>query len=170
MRAIGWVVALVLAASAAACDAPLEAALGVPARNVGPSPLVGVDPERIYTILHFSDAYVSECRRYFEAPTDPRYVQMGLQCEGNELTMVDWLRVNGFPSVQPEHLREREFWESQTGLRERIGACRRAAFEGPGIYLDVSKRADACDPIERFPKERTTGLPTAKLAGIRVPE
>jgi hypothetical protein len=168
MKMRSAVALLGLAVGVVGCDAPLSAVLGILPRRVGPSPLAGADPERIHAILYFSQAYLPECGRYFASPTDPRYVQFGLKCEANELNMVDWLRANGFPTVQPEHLRAAEFWESRARLEKQIDACRKVIFDGPGELLEKSTKAAPCDPINRLPTD-STGIPSVQSAGIRVP-
>jgi len=167
VRRAGW--SLLRGTSLLGFDAVLESLGWVPARQVGPSPLVGADAERIYSVLHFTQAYDPRCQNYFAAPTDPRYVQIGLKCEGNVLDMTDWLRVNGFPTLEPEHVKADAFWEQQAGVYREMALCRRAV----GARTDLSAAKSflakvACDPIEKLP-ENYAGFPDQVAAGIRQP-
>jgi hypothetical protein len=157
--------ALVLAVAAlGGCDEPVRAVTAAPPREVGPSPLVGADPDRLRVILYFAN-YVGGCGEYFKTPTDPRYIDRGLRCEGASLDQVDWLRANGFPTVQVEHVRAPEFFESQRAMDAQIVRCREAALAPDGSA--AWNQARLCDPVVRLAEREHVTRP--EFAGIVAP-
>jgi hypothetical protein len=126
---------------------------------------VGADPDRLRLIVFFSNAFLPQCENYFKAPTDPRYIGLGMSCEGASLELVDWLRANGFPSAEPEHVHAAEFFEAQGAMDAQIVACREAAQARGGPDADQQMRR--CDPVVRLAERDFVTSP--EFAGIQRP-
>jgi hypothetical protein len=156
-------------ASLLGCDAALEALGWISPPQLGTSPLVGADAEQIYTIVHFSESFNEDCRDYFAAPLDPRNVKYTGICEAKELEMADWLRANGFSTLEPGHLRLESFWTGILDVSRSIERCNREVQERTKTWSEEQVKAlNECSPVTRGPKT-PWGFPDAELAGIRRP-
>jgi hypothetical protein len=153
-----------------ACGGEEGAAVGAQGREQAtPSPISDADAERVFQILSLANVYNERCGLYFGAPSDPRYAGGERQCEELALYHVDWLRANGFPSVQLEHVRGREFWAGQAKVQEEMRRCEEVIEAGPGDRMEKLRKQNECDPLGRLPRD-TNGVPTVRSAGLHAPK
>jgi hypothetical protein len=167
MRAL-WAVALACALLACERTEPDAATDVAQARLEEPSPLLAMDPDRLYMILHFSNAAISECGSYYETPEDPRYARFADICARKELELVDWLRANGVENIKPEHIRQKAFWEWRRAKYAEIVECRKRIRASAKTPSEMILAPAQCDPVGRLP-DNELGMPDMNAAGIRKP-
>jgi hypothetical protein len=115
-------------------------------RPIGPSPLLQMDPDRLYILVHLKGLMDRDCGYYYADPTDPRYVRVAETCARWERESLDWLRANGAPDVQPEHLRSKAFWSWHQQKQEGIERCLQAAVHTADPE-EAARAKQACGPI-----------------------
>src|SRR5262245_37713 len=96
----------------ALCVAGLLAACGegaAPQAAAGPSPLLAMEPDRLWILLQAAQVN-PRCRQYYAEPTDPRVVGLAVNCAMFERNALDWLHANGVTDALAEHLRDAAFW------------------------------------------------------------
>ncbi len=119
-----------------------------------PSPLVNADSDRLWILSRASrvgDA--RKCADLYLKPDDPRYQGLTPQCDFWTRDYADYLRLNGFPTIEYAHLQDRVYWEWYLDKRQQISACLTAignlslTARGPE-RADHSRRRNECDPYD----------------------
>lgn len=135
-----------------------------------PSPLIGADSDRLWILARASMVGDGrECRDLYLNPDDPRYQGVSERCDFWSRDYADYLRLNGFPTVEHLHLQEPEYWRWYLAMRETISDCRSGLGTLP-VTADGAARAEhahqrnACDPYDDALKNNDT---TSVDLGIR---
>ena len=119
-----------------------------------PSPLVNAHSDRLWILSRTSrvgDA--RKCADLYLKPDDPRYQGMTPQCDFWTRDYADYLRLNGFPTIEFTHLQDRVYWEWYLDKRQQISDCV-AAIGNVSLRATSTERADhtrrrrACDPYD----------------------
>ena len=86
-------------------------------------------------------------------PDDPRYKGLEQECDFWSRDYADYLRINGFPTIEHLHLHEREYWQWFVSRREQIATCK-SLHKSPPVGTPRQQRdniralRDACDPYD----------------------
>jgi len=137
MKRFAWGAAVLLASACG--DGP---AVGVGARSVGPSPLPTFDQDRLWILLHARGDANMICREYYRGDAATREALKG-KCGEHETSLVAYLRLNGLPTLEPEHLRDGYY---MNWVSERIKSIYACQMSIPVPPLDNLEKQRACDP------------------------
>jgi len=108
------------------------------------SPLPAFDKDRLWILLHSrSDANLI-CQEYYRGDDATRVALKG-KCGEHESSLVAFLRVNGLPTLEPEHLRDGYYMDWLAQKIESIYQCKMAIAVPP---LENLEKRRACDPWE----------------------
>lgn len=128
-----------------------------------PSPLPGADPDRLWILLRASRVGDGrKCADLYLMPEDPRYRELKQQCDFWTRDYADYLRLNGFPTIESAHLQEPVYWQWYLSKRQQSADCVRALGNVP-LRASSTERADhtqrrrACDTYdnELYNKKRS---------------
>jgi hypothetical protein len=157
-------VVLALAFLALGCGEP-EAP--VPTAGATPSPLLSMDPERLWILLWAREDMDPSCGKFYESPEDPRYSDRRGRCERWELNATEMLRANGVADVRVEHLREEAFWRWYGAVGEQIAQCSADALRSNELPASSRQTASmSCDPYRKLTQVERRSVADI---GIRVP-
>jgi hypothetical protein len=153
---IGMVVALM-----AACgeETPIAA--------TSPSPLLSAKPDQLWILARASRVGDGrKCRDLYLHPDDPRYQGLGTECDFWARNYADYLRLNGFPEVEVQHLKDPAYWQWYSDTRAGIQDCRNR-LGVLSVEANVAAREEhyrqrnQCDPYDDAVNNK--GLPSADL-------
>ena len=119
-----------------------------------PSPLLTADLDRLWVLARASRVGDGrECKELYLQPDDPRYQGRIRQCDFWTRDYADYLRLNGFSTIEHLHLQEPAYWQWYLDKRSRISDCRKAlttlAIPSTGEQRAVHRRRrNACDPYD----------------------
>jgi hypothetical protein len=128
-----------------------------------------MDKDRLYIIL-VAASMNDQCGKYYAEPSDPRYSGLAPNCDRWERRTMDWLRANGVPQIEPEHLRERAFWTWYQQTLDAHKQCQEAVrIANPpgtpgGRYAEEFSK---CDPYGRATRVEKLSL---EQLGIQRPK
>lgn len=119
-----------------------------------PSPLLTADRDRLWILLRASRLGDGrDCQEHYLVADDPRYQGMEQKCDFWTRNFADYLLLNGFPTIEQQHLQQTAYWQWFVQKRAEIQACRNAL----GV-LAVPSTAEArrehyrhrnqCDPFD----------------------
>jgi hypothetical protein len=159
-RRVGF--ALVFALAAACHRAEVAAS-----RPVGPSPLLAMDPDRLWILVHLKGLANADCGYYYADPTDARYLRIAENCGRWERESLEWLRANGAPDVKPEHLRSKAFW---TWYREKLEGLERCLHAADQITnaSEAEHAKQACGPTILGDYIEVNGKPVENLRELGI--
>lgn len=118
------------------------------------SPLLAADRDRLWILLRASRLGDGrDCQQHYLVPGDPRYQGLEQKCDFWTRNFVDYLALNGFPTVEHQHLQHKAYWQWFVAKRAEIQACRNTL----GV-LSIPSTAEArkehyrhrnqCDPFD----------------------
>ena len=123
--------------------------------STSPSPLAEFDKDRLWILAQASPVGEGRrCAKYYRAPEDPQYKSRAKECEAWSLKYVEYLRLNGMPTLQPAHVREATYWDWFYAKNSEVVDCMKAVAErkvGAGFEDAAARRQKthdhiACDP------------------------
>ena len=98
-----------------------------PPGATSPSPLLTADRDRLWILLRASPVGDGRaCDDYYLNPDDPRYQGRAQQCDFWTRHFADFLRINGFPMIEHQHLKEPAYWQWYVEKRGLISHCIKA--------------------------------------------
>lgn len=150
----------------------LVACSGAPSDEpASPSPLIEGDSDRLWILARASRVGDGkECKELYSQPDDPRYQEKSKSCDGWSRHYADYLRVNGFPTVEYQHLMDPAYWRWYLAKRQQISDCKEALGYLPVGLRDADKRKEHqfqknhCDPYDHA---RNNQKMTPESLGIR---
>lgn len=146
---------------------------GLDRTGSSPNPLMELPEERRWIILQAGHKIPPYCGQYYDAPTDPRYKGHKEKCEIWELNTIDYLAENKLTGVEPEHLREVQFWDWQKSFANKIQECRKQ-YMGGNTRQEIDKNIDQrqkCDPFNEAKKKGAEALGLTKInGGFKLPK
>lgn len=138
----------ILALLAVACgEAELEP-------TSSPSPLIGADSDRLWMLARASKVGDGRrCKELYLNPEDPRYQALTQSCDFWSRDYADYLRLNGFPTVEHLHLQDPAYWRWYLGTRQAISNCLTQLGNLPVTATGDDRalhdaRRHACDPYD----------------------
>lgn len=152
-----WIVAVAVSILVACGERASE-------ESTSPSPLIGADSDRLWILARSSRVGDGrECRDLYLSPDDPRFQGIEGKCDAWSRNYAEYLRLNGFATVEHSHLHDSAYWRWYLGMREAISDCREELGTLP-VTADGAARArhaqqrNACDPYDDATKnnEQTT--------------
>ena len=154
-------IVVLLLALAAGCGEPDVAAQ----RDVGPSPLSSADDERLYILFRAGGYGPGQCRPYYvgDSLDDKERAAYREVCERWSAKWATFFQLNGFPTVEPEHIGPAYFGVMKR-VGDRISTC--ASQHTLGSSPDWLEKQNACDPYDREVSNK--GLKPSDI-GIVVP-
>ena len=119
-----------------------------------PSPLLTADSDRLWILLRASrvgDGRV--CKELYLQADDPRYQGRIQQCDFWTRDYADYLRINGFPTIEHQHLKEPAYWKWYLDKRGAISDCKTAIGNvclraTSAESAEHTRRRRACDPYD----------------------
>ena len=136
------------------------------------SPLLGGDTDHLWILIRAArvgDA--RECAAHYLKPDDPRFLGVEKKCDAWTRDFADYLSMNGFPTVEHQHLKEPMYWQWFVDKKNAIQECRNHLGVLP-IPSPAERREEhyrlrnACDP---FGDARNNRKLTPVELGIRYP-
>lgn len=156
------IILLLLVIAACGDEPPIDA----------PSPLLTADSDRLWILLRASRVGNGvKCSEFFQHPEDPRYKGLRSSCDVWTRNVADYLRVNGFPTVEYQHLQQRAYWQWFDHTRNTIQDCRNRLGVLP-VPSSIEWREEhyrsrnECDPYDHL---RNNQHRTPADLGIRYP-
>lgn len=144
--AILFVVAFLVLMTGCADETANEASL--------PSPLLTADSDRLWILARASRAGDGrKCKDLYLNPDDPRYQGLEQQCDSWTRDYADYLRINGFPTIEYQHLKEAVYWQWYLDKRQQISDCLTSVgnlsltARGPE-RAEHARRRNECDPYD----------------------
>lgn len=121
--------------------------------STSPSPLAEFDKDRLWILAQASPVGEGRrCAKYYRAPEDPQYKSRAKECEAWSLKFVEYLRLNGLPTLEPGHVREAAYWDWFYAKNSEILDCKKAISDRKVEATDWAARTQndqdraACDP------------------------
>ena len=122
--------------------------------STGPSPLADFDKDRLWMLTQASPIGEGRrCAKFYRAPEDPRYKPRAQECEAWSLDFVEYLRLNGLPTLEPAHVRDLVYWDWFYAKNSEILECTNevnARKVGPTDWAARTQNNHdraACDPF-----------------------
>ena len=118
------------------------------------SPLLTADRDRLWILLRASRLGDGrDCQQHYLKPDDPRYQELEQKCDFWTRNFADYLRLNGFPSIERQHLQQTAYWQWYVAKRAAIQACRNAlgVLSIPSTAEDRKehyRHRNQCDPFD----------------------
>lgn len=138
MRAIACAIGVMLTVACGDGAQPVDAR-----RDVGPSPLKTFDGDRLWILLEAIGMANVVCGEYYDGDDATRAALQG-KCGDREKRLIAFLRLNGMPTLEPEHLRD-GYIAWFRAKNESVHACMKAVPVPP---LDNIEKRRSCDPWE----------------------
>ncbi|RLA54430.1 MAG: hypothetical protein DRR42_01690 [Gammaproteobacteria bacterium] len=118
------------------------------------SPLLGADPDRLWILARASRVGDGKrCRDLYLAPEDPRYQELVKRCDSWTRDYADYLRINGFPTIEHQHLKDPAYWNWYIDKRQSQLDCV-SALGTPAVTVRGAAREghrrhkNECDPYD----------------------
>ena len=125
-----------------------------PPEATSPSPLLSADRDRLWILLRASPVSDGRaCDEYYLNRDDARYACRAQQCDGWTRDFADFLRINGFPTIEAAHLTDPTYWQWYLQRRQQKLDC----WETIGTLpvdargterAEHTRRRNACDPYD----------------------
>lgn len=136
-----------------------------------PSPLLAADSDRLWILTRASRVGDGrECKELYLQPEDPRYQGRAERCEFWSRDYADYLALNGYPTVEYQHLKDAAYWRWYLAKRKQISNCKAELGNLPVGLRDADKRREhqfqksQCDPYDHA---RNNQGETPESLGIR---
>lgn len=119
-----------------------------------PSPLLTADLDRLWILARASRVGDGrECKELYLQPDDPRYQGRIQQCDFWTRDYADYLRINGFLTIEHQHLKEPVYWKWYLDKRGAISDCKTAignvSLRATSVEnAEHTRRRRACDPYD----------------------
>ena len=113
-------------------------------RSVGPSPLPAFDSDRLWILLNANGMADVRCKDYYRGEAALRDALRG-RCTQWEKDIVAYLRLNGLPTLEVEHMREPYFYDWYLAKSEAISDC---VSQIPPTSSENLRKRNACNPWE----------------------
>ena len=119
-----------------------------------PSPLLSGDTDRLWILARASRVGDGrECKELYLTPDDPRYQGLMQKCDSWTRNYADYLRINGYPTVEHPHLQETPYWSWYKEKRSSISDCWQQVgnLKIPSTSAERaehSRNRNACDPYD----------------------
>ena len=97
----------------------------VPTGASVPSPLLVGDTDRLWMLLRASRVGDGrECQGHYLYLNDRRYQGLAQKCDFWTHNLADYLLLNGYSTIEYQHLQESEYWRWFVDKRNSIQECR----------------------------------------------
>lgn len=120
------------------------------------SPLLSAHGNRLWVLARASKVGNGrECKELYLAPDDPRYQSRVRQCDFWSRNYAEYLSVNGFPTIEHQHLQESGYWEWYLAMQQSISDCW-SSVGTLSVTANGEERAEhtrarkACDPYDNL--------------------
>lgn len=112
------------------------------------------DSDRLWVLVAAGGIEPNRCRDYYRGDDEALRNALRDECKRWEQEVVKYLRLNGLPTLEPEHLAEPYYIDWFYAKAEAITACRKGLPVNPG---EGRRRRNACDPWDeiRFNQRKT---------------
>lgn len=151
---------MLVACSGAPSDEPASA-----------SPLIAGDSDRLWILARAARVGDGkECKELYLEPEDRRHQGRSQHCDFWARDYADYLRLNGFPTVEYQHLTDPTYWRWYLAKRKQVSDCKEALGYLPVGVRDANKRREhqfqknQCDPYDQA---RNNQDMTPESLGIR---
>ena len=119
-----------------------------------PSPLLTADSDHLWILARASRVGDGrKCKDLYLNSDDPRYQGLEEQCDFWSRHYADYLRINGFPTIEQQHLKEPVYWQWYLNKRRTQLDCVNAlgipAVTVRGAEREAHRRRkNECDPYD----------------------
>lgn len=138
-----------------------------------PSPLLTADSDRLWILARASRVGDGrQCKDLYLNSGDTRYRGLEQQCDFWSRDYADYLRINGFPTIDHQHLTDPSYWQWYIDKRSHVQTCRNSLGVLP-VQSPIAERGEhyrqrnKCDPYDDAVINQKQSL--ADDLGIRYP-